>query len=68
MESTSQEDDLTGTTLERFPVGKLGGMFASVPETIAPLEPSDMTKGVRHILSGEVPGATTDVEQDLGTE
>lgn len=51
-----------------FPIGKLGGMFASVPETIAPVDPSDMSKGVRHIVSGEIIGALVDVERDLGPE
>jgi len=68
MESNDPKEDSADVTLERFPVGKLGGMFASVPETIAPVDPSDMSKGLRHILSGEITGTTPEVVQDSGTE
>lgn len=68
MESNTPKEDSIDVTPERFPVGKLGGMFASVPETIAPVDPGDMSKGVRHILSGEITGATPETVQDLSTE
>ena len=68
MESDNLREDSTDTTLERFPPGKLGGRFASVPETIAPVDPGDMSKGLRHILSGEITGAIPDFAQEPGTE
>ncbi len=67
MENISPEDP-TISKQERFPVGKLGGMFASVPETIAPIDPNDMTKGMRHVLSGKVTGETTEGDTDLSTK
>jgi len=67
MESIGLEEPMA-TASDEFPIGKLGGMFASVPETIAPVDPNDMSKGLRHVLSGEITVATADVEQDLGSE